>query len=93
MQASFWERDYMLDTDFIVLGAGLLGLQTALELRARATNARIRVLERGALPCGASTRDAATRAICCPEPGSSSANGSCWAARGISSFPKKRVPT
>jgi len=58
MQPSFWEQDAMLDADFIVVGAGLVGLQTALELRARQPHASIRVLERGALPSGASSRNA-----------------------------------
>ncbi|HYD59561.1 MAG TPA: FAD-dependent oxidoreductase [Noviherbaspirillum sp.] len=58
MQPSFWEQDAMLDADFIVVGGGLLGLQTALELRARRPHASIRVLERGVLPCGASSRNA-----------------------------------
>lgn len=58
MQASYWEQDAMLEADFIIVGAGLVGLQTALELRARQPHASIRVLERGALPSGASTRNA-----------------------------------
>lgn len=58
MQASFWEQDAMLDADFIVIGGGLIGLQTALELRARQPHARIMVLERGVLPAGASSRNA-----------------------------------
>lgn len=58
MNSSFWEQDSMLDTDFIVVGGGLVGLQTALALRARMPSAHIRVLERGALPSGASSRNA-----------------------------------
>ena len=58
MQPSFWEQDAMLDADFIVVGGGLVGLQAALELRQRRPHARIRVLERGALPAGASSRNA-----------------------------------
>lgn len=58
MQASFWEQDVMLDADFIVVGAGLIGLQAALELRERHAHARIVVLERGILPSGASSRNA-----------------------------------
>lgn len=58
MQPSFWEQDAMLDTDFVVIGGGLVGLQTALELRARRPHAGIRVLERGILPAGASSRNA-----------------------------------
>ncbi len=48
----------MLDADHIVIGGGIIGLQTALELRARDTHARIVVLERGLLPAGASSRNA-----------------------------------
>lgn len=58
MQLSFWEHDAMLDADCIVIGAGIVGLQTALEWRARRPHDRIVVLERGVLPCGASSRNA-----------------------------------
>lgn len=58
MQVSFWEQDAMLDADFIVVGGGIIGLQTALELRARRPHDRIVVLERGLLPSGASSRNA-----------------------------------
>jgi glycine/D-amino acid oxidase-like deaminating enzyme len=58
MTLSFWEQDELLRADFIVVGAGLIGLQTALELRERAPAARITVLERGVLPYGASSRNA-----------------------------------
>lgn len=44
--------------DFIVIGAGLIGLQLALQLKRRARRARVMVLERGGLPIGASTRNA-----------------------------------
>lgn len=55
---SFWEQDAMLDADFIVVGGGLIGLQTAIELRERRPQARVAVLERGMLPAGASSRNA-----------------------------------
>ena len=58
MQASFWEHDAMLDADFIVVGGGIIGLQTALELREQRPQDRIVVLERGLLPSGASSRNA-----------------------------------
>jgi glycine/D-amino acid oxidase-like deaminating enzyme len=58
MQVSFWEHDAMLDADYIVIGGGIIGLQTALELRDRCPQARIVVLERGLLPAGASSRNA-----------------------------------
>lgn len=55
---SFWEQDAMLDADFVIVGGGLIGLQTALELREQQPHARIVVLERGTLPSGASSRNA-----------------------------------
>lgn len=48
----------MLDADFIVIGGGIIGLQTALELRERRPQDRIVLLERGLLPAGASSRNA-----------------------------------
>jgi glycine/D-amino acid oxidase-like deaminating enzyme len=58
MQLSFWEHDAMLDADFVVIGGGIIGLQTALELRQRRPVDRIVLLERGLLPAGASSRNA-----------------------------------
>ena len=55
---SFWEADAMLEADCIVVGAGLIGLLTALAWRDANPQARIMVLERGLLPTGASTRNA-----------------------------------
>jgi len=58
MHTSFWEQDAMLDADFIIIGGGIIGLQTAIELRERAPSASVVVLERGLLPSGASSRNA-----------------------------------
>lgn len=58
MQISFWEQDAMLDAGCIVIGGGIIGLQTALELRERRPHERIVLLERGLLPAGASSRNA-----------------------------------
>ncbi|HEY4542133.1 MAG TPA: FAD-dependent oxidoreductase, partial [Noviherbaspirillum sp.] len=58
MHWSFWEQDALPEADFIVVGAGLVGLQTAIELHGLAPRARIVVLERSVLPNGASTRNA-----------------------------------
>jgi len=58
MHTSFWEQDAMLDADFVVIGGGIIGLQTAIELRERAPAASVVVLERGLLPSGASSRNA-----------------------------------
>lgn len=55
---SFWERESFTDYDFIVLGGGIVGLSTAIELRAVHRNARVAVLERGVFPSGASTKNA-----------------------------------
>lgn len=58
MHNSFWEQDTFFAADFIVIGAGLIGLQVALQLKRRAPTARVLVLERGTWPTGASTRNA-----------------------------------
>jgi glycine/D-amino acid oxidase-like deaminating enzyme len=58
MHPSFWEQDAMLGADWIVVGGGIIGLQTALDLRERRPNDSIIVLERGVLPAGASSRNA-----------------------------------
>lgn len=55
---SYWERQSFLDYDHIVIGAGIVGLSTAIELKALYPNASVLVLERGLLPSGASTRNA-----------------------------------
>jgi glycine/D-amino acid oxidase-like deaminating enzyme len=58
MQLSYWEHDAMLDADFVVIGGGIIGLQTAIELRERRPSDRVVLLERGLLPAGASSRNA-----------------------------------
>jgi len=58
MHISFWEQDAMLDADFMVIGGGMIGLQTALALRNHGPQHRIVLLERGLLPAGASSRNA-----------------------------------
>lgn len=55
---SFWEKDALLQYDYIVVGSGILGLSTAIELKAQKSDARIALLERGILPSGASTKNA-----------------------------------
>lgn len=55
---SFWERDSFLNYDFIVVGGGIIGLSTAISLRNTAPNASILLIERGAFPSGASTKNA-----------------------------------
>lgn len=55
---SYWEQESFTRYDHIVIGAGIVGLNTAIELKGRYREARVLVLERGLLPTGASTRNA-----------------------------------
>lgn len=56
---SYWEKvTYLENIDFLVVGSGIVGLNTALALKAREKHAKILVLERGYLPSGASTKNA-----------------------------------
>lgn len=55
---SYWEQQSFLHYDYIVVGAGIVGINTAIELRVKYPAARILVLERGLLPTGASSRNA-----------------------------------
>ena len=55
---SYWERESLSRWDYIILGAGIVGISTALELRALHPGARILILERGLMPMGASSRNA-----------------------------------
>lgn len=56
---SYWERDrYINNNDFIIIGAGIVGYSTAIELRTKYPSAKITILERGYLPSGASTKNA-----------------------------------
>lgn len=56
---SFWERDsWFPHFDFVIIGAGIVGLSAAYRLRQLHPNARIAVFERGVLPSGASTKNA-----------------------------------
>lgn len=59
MSLSYWESDaWFTDVDYCIAGSGITGLSCALELNRLEPKARILVLERGALPQGASTRNA-----------------------------------
>ncbi len=55
---SFWEKDTFLNYDFIVVGAGITGLSTAISIKEQKPKSKILVLERGLLPTGASTKNA-----------------------------------
>lgn len=55
---SFWEKESFIHYDYIIIGAGIVGLSTALSIKERRPNASIAVLEKGILPTGASTKNA-----------------------------------
>ncbi|MEM1338796.1 MAG: FAD-dependent oxidoreductase [Bacteroidota bacterium] len=59
MYLSFWEyKTWLTAIDFTVIGSGIVGLSTALELRKRFPKAKILIMEKGVLPQGASTKNA-----------------------------------
>lgn len=58
MAVSFWEKQHFYTFDFLVVGAGIVGLSAAYYLQKRFPNRKIAVLEKGFLPHGASTRNA-----------------------------------
>lgn len=55
---SYWERQSFIAYDHIIVGSGIVGVSTAIELKEAFPTARVLVLERGLLPSGASTRNA-----------------------------------
>ncbi|TAF34238.1 MAG: FAD-binding oxidoreductase [Cytophagales bacterium] len=55
---SFWETSSLLSCDYLIVGSGLVGLSAAAELKGKYPNANVKVLERGLLPTGASTKNA-----------------------------------
>lgn len=56
---SYWEyKSWFHKIDFAIIGSGIAGLSTALELRNRFPKANIVLFEKGILPQGASTKNA-----------------------------------
>jgi len=59
MHLSVWEREtFFTKQDIIIIGSGLVGLWSALELKTKYPKLKITILERGFIPSGASTRNA-----------------------------------
>lgn len=59
MHVSFWEQDSFYGTiDYAIIGSGIVGLSTAIELKNKYPEAKVMVLEKGFLPSGASTKNA-----------------------------------
>lgn len=55
---SYWEQQSFVSYNHIVIGAGIVGLSTAIELKGKYPAHSVLVLERGLLPTGASSRNA-----------------------------------
>lgn len=56
---SYWEKDtYLNNVDYLIIGAGIVGLSSALEIHKKSPKAKILILERGYLPTGASSKNA-----------------------------------
>ena len=59
MKFSYWEnKTWLSNIDFVVVGSGIVGLNCALELRAKYPKSKIVILEKGLIPHGASSRNA-----------------------------------
>ena len=56
---SYWEKNtFLSQTDFTILGSGIVGLTTAIFLKQKHPKSSVQILERGMLPTGASTKNA-----------------------------------
>lgn len=55
---SYWQRDVWNRYDFIVVGAGIIGLSTAISLKELHPSRSVVVIEQGFMPNGASVRNA-----------------------------------
>lgn len=59
MEVSFWEQQtFFNDIDVAIIGSGIVGLSTALNLNLLDPKLKIVIIERGIYPYGASTRNA-----------------------------------
>lgn len=59
MNYSYWElKSWFSNVDFAIIGSGIVGLSTALNLKEKYPKSNILVLEKGQLPNGASTKNA-----------------------------------
>ncbi len=55
---SLWEQQSLLEYDVVIIGAGITGLSTAASLKESNPTLSLLVIERSALPSGASTKNA-----------------------------------
>jgi glycine/D-amino acid oxidase-like deaminating enzyme len=59
MDLSYWEiKNWFTYVDYTIVGSGIVGIHAALRLREMFPQSKILVLEKGALPQGASTKNA-----------------------------------
>lgn len=59
MNLSYWEiKTWFHKVDFAIIGSGIVGISTALQLRKLHPKSKIVILEKGILPNGASTKNA-----------------------------------
>ena len=59
MNYSYWElKEWFTNIDYTIVGSGIVGLNSALELKTKHPKAKILILEKGMLPQGASTKNA-----------------------------------
>jgi len=59
MNYSYWEyKEWFSNNDFIIVGSGIVGLNCAIQLKAKFPKANVLILEKGLLPQGASTKNA-----------------------------------
>jgi hypothetical protein len=55
---SYWEKTSLYTADYIIVGGGLTGLQTAIHLRQLQPKAKVMILEKEVFSAGASTKNA-----------------------------------
>lgn len=56
---SYWEYEYLLqDVDYLIVGTGIVGLSTAIEILERRPDAKVLIIDKKTMPIGASTRNA-----------------------------------
>lgn len=56
---SYWEKTVFFDeSDVIIIGGGIVGINASIRLKELNPNLKVRIIERGTLPLGASTRNA-----------------------------------
>lgn len=55
---SYWEREYKKHYDFIIIGAGIVGLTTAINIKKNSPKSSVLIVEQGIIPMGATTKNA-----------------------------------